>query len=45
MITIKKVATLLLFSVIATLPQVASAAFNPDESEQNGLVEKRRNIV
>ncbi|GGN09188.1 hypothetical protein GCM10010967_51300 [Dyadobacter beijingensis] len=44
MTTIKKIATLLLFSVIA-LPQVASAALNPDESEQNGLVEKRRNIV
>lgn len=45
MTTIKKIATLLLFSVIATLPQVASAALNPDDSEQNGLVEKRRNIV
>lgn len=45
MTTIKKIATLLLFSVIATLPQVASATLDPDDSEQNGLVEKRRNIV
>jgi len=45
MITIKKIATLLLFSVIATLPQVASATLDPDDSEQNGLIEKRRNIV
>ncbi|MCF0071593.1 hypothetical protein LZD49_14035 [Dyadobacter sp. CY261] len=44
MTTIKKIATLLLFSVIA-LPQVASAMPSPDDSEQNGLVEKRRNIV
>lgn len=41
MITIKKIATLLLFSVIAI--QVANAAADP--GEQNGLIEKRRNIV
>lgn len=45
MTTIKKIATLLLFSVIATLPQVASATLDPDDSEQGGLIEKRRNIV
>lgn len=43
MITIKKVVTHLLFSVALALPQVISAA-DPG-SEQNGLVEKRRNIV
>lgn len=45
MTTIKKITTLLLFSVISALPQVISAATGPDNSEQNGLVEKRRNIV
>jgi hypothetical protein len=31
--------------VVSILPQAASAALNPDESEQSGLVEKKRNIV
>lgn len=44
MTTIKKIATLLLFSVVSILPQVAGAALNP-EPEQSGLIEKRRNIV
>ncbi|MHA4737553.1 hypothetical protein [Dyadobacter sp. MSC1_007] len=43
MIPIKKLATHLLFSVALALPQVVSA-IDP-EPEQNGLVEKRRNIV
>src|SRR5690349_17579997 len=43
MIPIKKLATHLLFSVALVLPQVVSA-IDP-EPEQNGLVEKRRNIV
>ncbi|MCE7067626.1 hypothetical protein [Dyadobacter sp. CY326] len=41
--TIKKLIIHLLFSIIAVLPQVAMAA-GPDP-EQNGLIEKRRNIV
>ncbi|MEO6281854.1 MAG: hypothetical protein ABIN80_19690 [Dyadobacter sp.] len=43
MITIKKITAHLLFSMLAVLPQVVSA-IDP-EPEQNGLVEKRRNIV
>ncbi|MCF0051286.1 hypothetical protein LXM25_14545 [Dyadobacter sp. LJ53] len=41
--TIKKLTAHLLFSMLVVLPQMALAA-NPDP-EQNGLVEKRRNIV